>query len=273
MRWFPLVCLGLFACDREPPPAVAPPPLAPRPIPQDRSCEQLAASTPGASWKELGPLRLGGLGLLAVLDPSVLRGPFEEPLRVPLREPPVVRVLRSGAGDDEAALCVQLRVGKAEQAPRRLLGHVGVDTGMLLLGDEALLAGHAASAAALVVPCAEAPADELTRLEALPTSKGEPFTRILPTLACLERPAIPEDRARISGALHEIRSEGRFLLEPRGPAWTALRALGAAAWGWFPEGATPVGLVIEVRSGDGAYPVLVEGAAEGSISLVEIPLR
>lgn len=270
MRWLPLLLLGVVACNREPPDSTPPEPLAPRPGPVEQTCEQLASQTPGATWRELKSL--GPSGALAVMDPSVLGGPFEAPLRLSFREAPAVRVLVTGAENSETVLCLQLRSQGAPKGERRLLGRVGVDTGMLLLGDEEQLKTRLAPAVALVVPCAEAPAEELAKLQKHLGTAGEQLAAVLPTLACMERPATPEDQTRLANALREIRSEGRFLLEPRSPAWAVLRVLGARSWAWFPDDQAPAGLVVEVKGPDGAYPVIAEANGQ-QLALVEIPLR
>lgn len=268
MRWSLLLCAAVLGCDQEPLRADPPAPLPPRPIPTERTCEQLASSTPGASWEEAGTLPVPAGEPLAVVDPSVLGGPFEEPLRAALAGGLSLRLLRGG----EAVLCVQLRAGQAAGNRRRLLGRVGVDTGMLLLGGERSLARRLASSVR-VLPCAEAPSDELTRLESLPNMAVERWVRLLPTLTCAERGVLPEDAGRIRGALRQAQSEGRFSLEPQGPAWAVLRAMDGRPWAFFPEASAPLGVVVEVSGGDGAYPVIAEGETEQEISLLEIPLR
>ena len=234
----------------------------------ERTCEQLASSTPGASWEDVGSLPLPTGEPLVVVDPSALGGPFEEPLRVALAGGLSLRLLR----DEDTVLCVQLRTGQGAGGHRRLLGRVGVDTGMLLLGGERSLAGRLASSLR-VLPCAEAPSDELTRLESLPNMKAERWVRLLPTLTCADRGVLPEDAGRIREALRQAQSEGRFLREPQGPAWAVLRAMNGRPWAFFPEASAPLGVVVEVSGGDGAYPVLAEGGTEARISFLEIPLR
>ncbi|MCS6902118.1 MAG: hypothetical protein NZX77_20430 [Polyangiaceae bacterium] len=267
MRWSFLLWVGLLGCEQEPFRAEPPAPLMPRPIPVERTCEQIITSTPGALWEEAGVLPIPRGDRLVVVDPSVLGGPFEEPLRTPTLRELSLRILRGG----DTVLCVQLRAGHVV-GERRLLGRVGIDTGMLLLGGERSLREHLASAVR-VLSCAEATSDGLTRLESLPSMSTERWIRLLPTLSCIDRAPLPDDARRIRGALRQVQSEGRFSLEPQGPAWAVLRAMEGRPWAFFPKASAPLGVVIEVSGGDGAYPVWVVGAREQEGSLLEIPLR
>lgn len=268
IRRLSLFLLGLFACQPGLPDSFPPEPLAPRPTSAEQTCEQIASLSPSASWHELGTLPSGPL-LLS--DPSVLGGPFEAPLRVSFKTPPSVRLLTNTSGTSLKALCLQLRSEGTTQTKRQELGKVGIDTGMLFLGEEAPIKKYLNPAIAQVIPCAEAPAEELEKLQKHLGTSGEQLLPLLPTLICAERPAVPEDQPRIDSALRAVHSEGRFLLEPRNPAWMLLQALHSQPWTAIPDKTQPTGFVVDVQSPDGAYPVFAE-TSEAQVVLLEIPL-
>jgi len=240
--------------------------LSPRPALPDPSCEALAKTSPGAAWQEAGALPAGRLVLT---DPSVLGGPFAPPLRLEGASGRRLRVLVAGEGARAKTICAQIVEAEGAVASWRSLGEAGVDTGVLLIGDEAGLLASLAPRQALAMPCAEAPAEELNRAVPMLRARGLALDPVLPTLACAPREATPQDRTLIAGALREIKGEGHYLIEPRNPALPAVAALGSRPWAAFP----PAGLVVDVSAGDGLYPVRAGLDAAGKTLVIEIPLR
>jgi hypothetical protein len=266
-RWI-FLALGLLACDSALPELPPPEPLAPRPSPLEQTCERIASTTQGASWRDLGSLPIAS-GTLVVSDPSVLDGPFEPPLTTPVQGALTLRLLQTGEGQKTTNLCLQIRARDTASGPRRLLGHAPIDAGMLLVGDLPALRELLHPASPSLVSCVEAPAEDLARLHALFSARNETLTFALPTLLCTERPPVPEDRSRFLAALREIRAEGRYGVEPRSPAWPLLLSLGASSSAPFPE-ASPIAFTLDVPGPDGRYPVYVQG--QGSAISLEIPL-
>lgn len=266
-RWIPLA-LGLLACDSALPELPPPEPLPPRPSPLEQTCERIASTTQGASWRDLGSLPIAS-GMLVVSDPSVLDGPFEPPLTTSVQGALTLRLLQAGEGQKTTNLCLQIRTKDPTSAPRRLLGHAAIDAGMLLVGDLSALRERLTPASPKLVSCVEAPAEDLGRLRALFSSRNETLTFALPTLLCTERPPVPEDRTRFLAALREVRAEGRYGVEPRSPAWPLLLSLGASPFAPFPDG-SPIAFTLDVPGPDGRYPVFVQG--QGSAMTLEIPL-
>lgn len=220
-------------------------------------------------------MALGGDGRLAVTDPAVLGGPFEPPLRLAGAASAAVRALVEPTAKGARTHCVQARLAEGTPSAWKPAGEVGIDSDMLVLGDEAALRASLRTSHALALPCAEAPAADLEQAVPLLRARGLELSSVLPTLACADREALAPDRALVTGLLREIKSGGHFLIEPRMPALGALAALEARPWAAIPAdgGKGPAGVVIEVSSGDGLYPVRAGQDAGGKTLLIEIPLR
>ena len=273
MRWpFPVVVLcSLASC--QPTPLDLTPPPAPS-LRTAVACDDLARANPTARWEDTGTWSPGPLVLA---DPSTIGGPFAPPLRLEASEAPGARVLVAVAtptGQAGRVLCVQLRLGPGEVAAWRDGPAVVIDTDLLLIGHETPVRQALRPAEAPLVPCLEGPADELQRATAALASRGLVLSPVLPTLTCLEGARPPFDLQPLRAALHEQKAEGRAFVEARPPAWPLLAALGDRPWTRFAPtaGAPPIALLVEVRSGDGAYPVRLGRDDRDQVVVAELSL-
>lgn len=275
MRWpVSLLLVGsLSGCDAGPLDASPPPPPPARSF---VACDELARQTPAARWEDTGTWSPASL---VVTDASRLGGPFASPPRLADGAAVTARVLvvdetRGGASAPQA-LCVQLRLGPGAPTTWKDSAGVPLDAGLLVIGDEGAMRRALRPTEAPLAPCIEGPGEDLDRVVGALAARGLKLTPVLPTLRCLEGARPPFDLEPLRAAMREHKAEGRAFVEARSPAWPLLDTLGDKAWARFAPGAdgVPSALVIEVRSGEGAYPVRLGHDGDGKLVAAEVSLR
>jgi hypothetical protein len=272
-----LLGASILGCERDPPDVRPYNRPTPRKAASDPSCGGILASEKGARWStEPLSLRVGEGHHVAVGDASILAGPFEPPLRlpVPAGTHPVRVVLGPDSQGAPRAFCVEIRFHEGKSTAWKELGDVAIDTDTLAIIDEEAVVPVLARQKVEVYPALEAPADSLPQLATTLAQKGLPLTPMLPTLWRGSRPVEPGDRKLVEGVLRDARIAGDYTEEPSSAAWPFVVALmrtqaRAVDLGHGPDDAA---LAIESAHGDGAYAVALGSDADGTPVTVEIRL-
>ncbi|MFO0661440.1 MAG: hypothetical protein U0165_16650 [Polyangiaceae bacterium] len=237
----------------------------------ERSCDELAKTTPGARWTDSLSLTIAHGGQLLIGDPAVLGGPFQTPLTLDAIEGELkVRVLIGPSTQRTSPLCVQIRATEGEASSWSAQGEVTIDSELLALAQGPAYLGWAQKSVELTVTSIDGASSDLDRLTPALESAGFKTDRVLPTLLRGARPAERGDAALVLNTAKQVGVQVKTSPEPASPVWEFLRALGESSIAVVKLDEKQTALVIEAPSNEATYPVFVGRRSDGATALAEV---